>query len=134
MAVQHTVKQMGSDARVDKTNGYERALTRDAVRNHNSDVAAKAATRRMARTAGRMDLRVQAAHKALSGRSYVDTIAIIEKVNPMDRDVYLIAVQEDAKPFASHVLRRFGAIRKSVLARYRDESGVQAPDSPGNRA
>lgn len=134
MAVQRTAQRTGTDARVDGTTGYSRALERDATRNHNSDVAAKAADRRMARTAGRMGLRVAAARKALKGRSYVDTIAIIDSVNPMDRDVYLIAVQEDAKPFATHVLRRFGAIRKSVLARYRDESGVQAPDSPGDGA
>lgn len=123
-----TVKRIGSEARVDKTNGYERALARDAQKQRNTNIAADAATRRSARTGRSIVKRVEAARKVLRNRSFPDTLEIINSVNPMDRDVYLIASTE-TQSFGKHVLRRYGAIRKSVLAQYRDESGVQAPDS-----
>lgn len=129
MAVQSgRVKLMGTPARVDKTNGYERAVARDAMKQQNTDIAREAAARRAARdTRVPLSKRVTAAANVLKSRSYVDSIAIIDNVSPMHRDEYLLA-EEYLGLNRPAVLRRFGKPRKQVRARYLDEVGLTTPE------
>jgi hypothetical protein len=112
---------MGSEARVDKTNGYERTVARDAQKHANARMAAEAADRRQARVGSSIGRKVEAAGQVLHKRSVMETINIIENVAPLHRDPYIIAETVGANRRA--VLVRFGNPRKEVLARYLDEVG-----------
>lgn len=107
--------------------GGERIKAREAQRTANANAAREAQVARTARN-GRSSIvnRVEAAQAGLKSRSVADSIALIERQRPLDRDVWLIAEMEgEARP---SVLRRFGNPRKEVQSRYLTEVGLETPE------
>lgn len=107
--------------------GGERIKAREAQRTANANAAREAQVARTARN-GRSSIvnRVEAAQAGLKSRSVADSISLIERQRPLDRDVWLIAEMEgEARP---SVLRRFGNPRKEVQSRYLAEVGLETPE------
>jgi hypothetical protein len=119
------MKMIGSSTKVERADGQARILSRQEERERASQVAFDAAQRRQTRT-GTLVQRVEAAKRVLKGRSVAETISIIDAVRPFDRDIYLIAEEEDAA--RKSVLGRYGKIRKEVQEKYLSEAGLTTPE------
>jgi hypothetical protein len=118
---------IGSVARATLVTGGERIAERERTRAQAAHIAREAQVARNARN-GRSSVmnRVEQATAGLKGRGVAESIALIERQRPLDRDIWLIAEMEGAA--RPSVLRRFGNPRKEVQARYLAEAGLETRD------